>query len=95
MRRGRTELLPGRPAETWGFNGPHLGPTIRAARGDEVRMTVTNRLAETSTVHWHGMRLPASRRRARRGWRCGSGRSRTRRRRTCTTATSCGTRTRG
>jgi FtsP/CotA-like multicopper oxidase with cupredoxin domain len=59
MQRGRTELLPGRPAETWGFNGPYLGPTIRAARGDRVRMTVTNRLDEASTVHWHGMRLPA------------------------------------
>ncbi|MBB6552389.1 multicopper oxidase family protein [Nonomuraea rubra] len=59
MQRGRSELLPGRPVETWGFNGPYLGPTIRAARGDRVRMTVTNRLAEASTVHWHGMRLPA------------------------------------
>ncbi|GAA2209143.1 multicopper oxidase domain-containing protein [Nonomuraea monospora] len=59
IQRGRTELLPGKPTETWGFNGPHLGPTIRAARGDRVRMSVTNRLAEASTVHWHGMRLPA------------------------------------
>jgi len=59
MRRGRSEILPGKPVETWGFNGPHLGPTIRAARGDKVRMTVTNRLDEPSTVHWHGMRLPA------------------------------------
>lgn len=59
MQRGRSEILPGKPVETWGFNGPHLGPTIRAARGDKIRMTVTNRLDEVSTVHWHGMRLPA------------------------------------
>ncbi|RSN51409.1 MULTISPECIES: multicopper oxidase family protein [Actinomadura] len=59
MRRGRAELLPGRPVKTWGFNGPHLGPTLRAARGDRVAMTVANRLGEASTVHWHGMRLPA------------------------------------
>lgn len=59
MQRGRSEILAGKPVETWGFNGPHLGPTIRAARGDKVRMTVVNRLGETSTVHWHGMRLPA------------------------------------
>lgn len=59
MQRGRSEILPGRPVETWGFNGPHLGPTIRAARGDKVRVTVANRLDEASTVHWHGMRLPA------------------------------------
>ncbi|MEV4076111.1 multicopper oxidase domain-containing protein [Nonomuraea fuscirosea] len=49
MRRGRSELLPGGPVETWGFNGAYLGPTIRAARGDKVRMTVTNRLAEART----------------------------------------------
>ncbi|GAA5082270.1 FtsP/CotA-like multicopper oxidase with cupredoxin domain [Thermocatellispora tengchongensis] len=59
MQRGRSEILPGKPVETWGFNGPHLGPTIRVARGDRVRMAVTNRLDEASTVHWHGMRLPA------------------------------------
>src|SRR5687767_12877120 len=58
MQRGRSEILAGKPVETWGFNGPHLGPTIRAARGDRIRMTVTNRLDEASTVHWHGMRLP-------------------------------------
>lgn len=60
MQRGRSEILPGRPVETWGFNGPHLGPTIRAARGDRVEMAVVNRLGEPSTVHWHGMRLPAT-----------------------------------
>ncbi|MGP3957559.1 multicopper oxidase family protein [Nonomuraea sp. 3N208] len=59
MQRGRSEILAGKPVETWGFNGPHLGPTIRAARGDRVQMTVTNRLDEASTVHWHGIRLPA------------------------------------
>ncbi|WP_212988156.1 multicopper oxidase family protein [Actinoplanes auranticolor] len=57
---GRSEFLPGRiTMNTWGINGPYLGPTVRAARGDKVRMTVTNRLPETSTLHWHGMRLPA------------------------------------
>ncbi|MEJ3748523.1 multicopper oxidase domain-containing protein [Actinomycetes bacterium KLBMP 9797] len=59
MQRGQAELLPGKPTETWGFNGPLLGPTIRARRGETVRIAVTNQLAETSTVHWHGMRLPA------------------------------------
>jgi FtsP/CotA-like multicopper oxidase with cupredoxin domain len=57
---GRSEFLPGRVTKnTWGINGPYLGPTVRVARGDRVRMTVTNRLPETSTLHWHGMRLPA------------------------------------
>lgn len=45
---------------TWGFNGDYLGPTLRATRGEQVQVNVTNGLAETTTVHWHGMHLPAS-----------------------------------
>ncbi|WP_223168220.1 multicopper oxidase family protein [Nonomuraea sp. SYSU D8015] len=56
---GRSEFLPGKTTETWGVNGAYLGPTLRASRGDKVRMRVTNRLGETSTLHWHGMRVPA------------------------------------
>lgn len=56
---GRSAFLPGLTTETWGINGPYLGPTVRVARGDRVRMVVTNRLAEATTLHWHGMRLPA------------------------------------
>ncbi|GAA1616531.1 multicopper oxidase family protein [Actinoplanes couchii] len=59
MQAGRTEFQPGRPTPTWGINGSYLGPTIRVSRGDRVRMRVVNRLAETSTLHWHGIRLPA------------------------------------
>lgn len=59
MQEGRSRILPGAETATWGFNGAFLGPTLRASRGDEIRMAVTNRLGEASTVHWHGMRLPA------------------------------------
>ncbi|WP_128380614.1 multicopper oxidase family protein [Streptomyces cavernae] len=60
LREGRTELLPGKPARTWGINGTYLGPTLRARRGDRVAMAVTNTLGEASTLHWHGMRLRAA-----------------------------------
>jgi FtsP/CotA-like multicopper oxidase with cupredoxin domain len=60
MIRGQTALLPGKRADTAGFNGPVLGPTIRARRGDRIRINVTNELSEVTTVHWHGMRLPAA-----------------------------------
>jgi FtsP/CotA-like multicopper oxidase with cupredoxin domain len=60
LRRGRTELLPGTTTATWGINGPHLGPTLRAARGDTVQMRVRNSLPEATTLHWHGMHLPAA-----------------------------------
>ncbi|GLW06757.1 multicopper oxidase [Microtetraspora sp. NBRC 13810] len=56
---GSRRWLPGRPTATWGFDGGHLGPTLRAARGETVLVNVRNDLAETTTVHWHGMHLPA------------------------------------
>jgi blue copper oxidase len=60
LQQGRAELLPGKPAETWGVNGAYLGPTLRAERGDRVELRVRNGLPETTTVHWHGMHLPAA-----------------------------------
>ncbi len=59
MQMGTTEFLPGKTADTFGINGTYLGPTIRASRGDKVSFNVVNQLGETSTLHWHGMRLPA------------------------------------
>ncbi len=56
---GSTEILEGVETRTWGVNGPYLGPTLRAARGDDVAVNVTNELDETTTLHWHGMHLPA------------------------------------
>lgn len=56
---GTTEFEPGTPSETWGFNGSYLGPTLVAQRGERVRVDVTNSLAVPTTVHWHGMHLPA------------------------------------
>ena len=50
----------GRTAPTWGFNGTYLGPTLRAARGERVAVNVHNGLTEATTVHWHGMHLPAA-----------------------------------
>ncbi|MGY4280446.1 FtsP/CotA-like multicopper oxidase with cupredoxin domain [Streptomyces sp. M18.1] len=59
MRPGHKEFVDGRTTDTWGFNGDHLGPTLRAQRGEKVRVRVHNGLDEASTVHWHGMHLPA------------------------------------
>jgi FtsP/CotA-like multicopper oxidase with cupredoxin domain len=59
LRRGEAELLPGKLTETWGANGAQLGPTLRAASGDRVELRVHNELQETTTIHWHGMHLPA------------------------------------
>ncbi len=45
-------------AHLWGYNGQAPGPTIEAVEGDKVRIFVTNRLPEHTTIHWHGMILP-------------------------------------
>lgn len=55
-----TEFREGVPTPTWGFSQSFLGPTLRAARGERVAVRVANRLDEATTVHWHGMHLPAA-----------------------------------
>jgi manganese oxidase len=52
------EMAPGMKARLWGYNGQSPGPTIEAVEGDRVRIYVTNKLPEHTTIHWHGMRLP-------------------------------------
>ncbi len=53
------EFAPGTRAKCWGYNGSTPGPTIEAVEGDRVRILVTNRLPEHTTVHWHGILLPS------------------------------------
>jgi len=52
------EIAPGMIARLWGYNGQSPGPTIEVVEGDRVRLFVTNRLPEPTTIHWHGQRLP-------------------------------------
>ncbi len=53
------EFAPGMKANLWGYNGSSPGPTIEAVEGDRVRIFVTNKLPEHTTVHWHGIMLPS------------------------------------
>jgi FtsP/CotA-like multicopper oxidase with cupredoxin domain len=52
------EMAPGFTANLWGYNGQSPGPTIEVVEGDRVRVFITNRLPEPTSVHWHGQRLP-------------------------------------
>ncbi|MGD9661041.1 MAG: multicopper oxidase family protein [Porticoccaceae bacterium] len=52
------EMAPGFKAHLWGYNGQSPGPTIEVVEGDRVRVFVTNRLPEHTSIHWHGQRLP-------------------------------------
>ncbi|WP_290884576.1 copper oxidase [Arenimonas sp.] len=53
------EFASGSKAICWGYNGGTPGPTIEAVEGDRVRIFVTNRLREATTIHWHGLLLPS------------------------------------
>ncbi|MDO9481055.1 MAG: multicopper oxidase domain-containing protein, partial [Hydrogenophaga sp.] len=53
------EVSPGFKVNMWGYNGQSPGPTIEVVEGDRVRIFVTNKLPEHTTIHWHGQRLPS------------------------------------
>ena len=44
----------------WTYNGLVPGPLIRARVGDRVVVHFTNNLPEETTIHWHGLRVPAA-----------------------------------
>ncbi|WP_336923416.1 multicopper oxidase family protein [Aquipuribacter sp. SD81] len=60
LQQGETDLTGRGPTRTWGVDGAHLAPTLRAARGETVRIDVENTLPEATNLHWHGHRLPAA-----------------------------------
>jgi FtsP/CotA-like multicopper oxidase with cupredoxin domain len=59
-QRGHAHLVGGSYPETaiWAYNDKVPGPEIRVRQGGRLRITVQNRLAEETTVHWHGLRVP-------------------------------------
>ncbi|MGA9165464.1 MAG: copper resistance system multicopper oxidase [Thiobacillus sp.] len=48
----------GTPRMATTINGSIPGPTLRWREGDTVTIRVTNRLAEDTSIHWHGILLP-------------------------------------
>lgn len=51
--------ITGRPSLAIAVNGMLSGPTLRWKEGDEITINVTNNLDEDSSIHWHGIILPA------------------------------------
>jgi FtsP/CotA-like multicopper oxidase with cupredoxin domain len=54
----KREFVDGFTVNCWGYNGMTPGPTIEAFEGDRVRIYVTNKLPEGTSIHWHGFILP-------------------------------------
>lgn len=60
IQSGFTEFFAGKKTPTRGINGAYLGTTLKMRDGDNVRLNVRNNIGETTTLHWHGLHLPAS-----------------------------------
>jgi len=59
LQRGYHQFFDGLQTSSAGINGSFLGPVVRVRNGEKVRLNVTNRMSEASTLHWHGVHLPA------------------------------------
>jgi FtsP/CotA-like multicopper oxidase with cupredoxin domain len=59
IEAGESKFLPGSTTPTIGINGAYLGPTIHCRVGDRVTLRVKNTLNEPTTLHWHGLHVPA------------------------------------
>jgi FtsP/CotA-like multicopper oxidase with cupredoxin domain len=51
-------VAPGKIVHAWTYDGGLPGPLIRARVGDRIIVHFTNDLPESTTIHWHGMRIP-------------------------------------
>jgi len=49
----------GRRVKAIKINGSLPGPTLKWREGDTVTVAVTNHLPEVTSIHWHGVRVPA------------------------------------
>lgn len=53
------QFAPGCIGKCWGYNGSTPGPTLEVNEGDRIRVLLTNRLGEHTSMHWHGILLPS------------------------------------
>ena len=49
----------GRPSRATAVNGSTPGPILRWREGDTVTISLANRLKHATSIHWHGIRVPA------------------------------------
>ena len=59
VQSGTTVLFPTYNTPTYGVNGVWMAPTLILNQGDSVTLNVTNSLPVTTTMHWHGLHVPA------------------------------------
>lgn len=57
LQNGTNQFYPPTVTNTMGANGSLLGPTLILEKDSFVNITVNNQLADTTTIHWHGMHV--------------------------------------
>lgn len=57
-RVATTSYIDGKTTTVWTYGGTVPGPLIEVAVGDTLVVHFTNSLPESTTIHWHGIRLP-------------------------------------
>ncbi|HYZ79001.1 MAG TPA: multicopper oxidase family protein [Gaiellaceae bacterium] len=58
-REAPWQFAPGRTIRGFTYNASVPGPLIEAGVGDNLRVRLTNELPQATTIHWHGVRVPA------------------------------------
>ena len=51
------EFYPGYQTDTYGISASYLAPVLFLKKGDMVSLNVANNLADTTTMHWHGLHI--------------------------------------
>ena len=54
------EVAPGKIVKAWTYNGVVPAPMIKVNVGDKVRLVLHNELPESTSIHFHGIRVPNS-----------------------------------
>lgn len=52
------EFVPQIPSPLWTFQASHKPPIFRVKQGDQLQIQIKNHLAESTSIHWHGLRVP-------------------------------------
>lgn len=59
VQNGTANWVAGHTTPTYGINGNFLAPTLELWKGTNVSLTVNNGINTPTTMHWHGMHVPA------------------------------------
>lgn len=57
---GPWEVMPGQSVPAMMYNGMVPGPEIRVTEGDKVRVICKNEMTQSTSIHFHGVRVPNS-----------------------------------